>query len=58
MEIDLLTLSILSPGCKPCSEAGLPGCTAVTNIPTKLPPVNLIPTDPSLWNVINLASGL
>lgn len=52
------TLRILSPGCNPCNDAGLPGCTAVTNIPAKLPPVNRIPTEPSLWNVTNLASGL
>lgn len=53
-----ITFRILSPGCKPCNEAGLPGCTAVTKIPAKLPPVSRIPTEPSLRNVTNLASGL
>ena len=32
------TFIILSPGCNPCCAAGLPGCTAVTNIPLSLPP--------------------
>lgn len=52
------TFSILSPGCSPCRDAGLPGWTAVTNIPTSLPPVSRMPTEPSFWNVMKRGSGL
>ena len=53
-----LTLMILSPGVSPWTAAGLPGWTAVTKIPTSLPPVRRMPTLPSFLKLINLGSGL
>lgn len=53
-----LTLSILSPGISPWSWACDPGCTAVTKIPTSLPPVNRIPTLPSFLKLTKRGSGL
>ena len=42
----------------PCWAAGDPGWTAVTKIPTSLPPVNRMPTLPAFWKLMNLGSGL
>lgn len=51
-------MMILSPGVRPCTAAGLPGCTAVTKMPTSLPPVSRIPTLPSFLKLMNRGSGL
>ena len=51
------TLMILSPGWSPCCAAGLPGWTAVTKMPTSLPPVSRMPTLPSFWKLMKRGSG-